>query len=81
MGGFLLGAVAGAAAMWIWGDTIRTRFADRIDGVVDQVLGVLDGVEDRLDGLRTRVDAMASGSAGTGERRERRTVRTASGSA
>lgn len=74
MAGFLFGALVGAAAMWMWGDKVRTQFADRIDGVVDQVLGVLDGVEDRLDALRTRVDAMASGDG-----REARNVGRASG--
>jgi hypothetical protein len=79
MAGFLFGAVVGAAAMWFWGDKVRSQFADRIDGVVDQVLGLLDGVEDRLDALRTRVDAMGSGTQGAGERREPRNIGSATG--
>jgi hypothetical protein len=69
---FLLGAVVGATAMWMWGDRVRAQFSEQIDGVVDQVLGVLDRVEDGLDALRTRVDALASSGVRPADRRDLR---------
>ena len=71
MRGFMLGAVVGAVAMWVWGDKMRTQFGDRLDGLVDQVLGVLDAVDDRLETLRTRVDALSTSPERAGDRRER----------
>jgi|RhiMetdeSRZDD1v2_1073273.scaffolds.fasta_scaffold269908_1 hypothetical protein len=71
MRGFVLGAVTGAIAMWLWGDRVRAQFGDRLDSLVDQVLGVLDAVDDRLESLRTRVDALSTTAERPGDRRER----------
>jgi hypothetical protein len=70
MRGFLLGAIVGAAAMWVWGGELRSRFGDSIDGVVDRALGVLDAIDDRLEMLRERLDSLKMNEPGN-ERRER----------
>jgi hypothetical protein len=81
MRGFLLGAIVGAAAMWLWGDKMRAQVSERVDALVDQVLGVLDAVDDRLEALRHRVDAMSSAPERAAERRERADVSAMGGSA
>jgi hypothetical protein len=58
---FLAGAIAGGAAMWLWGDRIRdaideatsgarTRAADRLHGVADTLQSVADTVDQGLSG-------------------------------
>ena len=66
---FLMGAILGALAMWVWGDQVRARFGESVDGAVDRALGLLDAVDDRLETLRGRLDSMTT-TAGGAERRE-----------
>jgi hypothetical protein len=62
---FLMGAILGALAMWIWGDQVRARFGNSVDGVVDRALGLVDAVDDQLDALRGRLDSMTTTGGGT----------------
>ena len=57
---FLLGAIIGALAMWVWGDQVRARFGESVDGAVDRALGLLDTVDDGLEHLRGRLDSMTA---------------------
>ena len=58
---FLVGAIAGGVVMWLWGDQIReavdeatsgvrTRTAERLQGVADTLQSVADTVDQGLSG-------------------------------
>jgi hypothetical protein len=58
---FLMGTIAGAAVMWIWGDQIRdaideatmgvrTRASEQLHGVADTLQTVADTVEQGVSG-------------------------------
>jgi hypothetical protein len=57
---FLMGAIVGALAMWLYGDQVRARFGNTVDGAVDRALGLLDAVDDGLASLRGRLDSMST---------------------
>jgi hypothetical protein len=63
---FLIGAIAGGAAVWWWGDHmrealdeatsgVRTRSAERLYGVADRLQSVADTVDQGLSGTPPHV--------------------------
>jgi hypothetical protein len=61
MKSFLVGAVAGMAVMWLWGDQVRDAFdratadvrsraADQLQGAADTLQSVADTVDQGLTG-------------------------------
>lgn len=63
---FLIGAIAGGVAVWLWGDQmrealddatsgVRTRSAARLHGVADTLQSVADTVDQGLSATQPRV--------------------------
>jgi hypothetical protein len=81
---FLLGAVAGGLAVWVWGDRARAYVDERLAPLRQSLLGAIDSVSDTLDAVRDRLEAGLSarrsgpsgelGALAGAERAERRPV-------
>jgi hypothetical protein len=73
MFGFLVGLVAGGAAMWMWRDRLeqmvhdrspelRTKVADRLGRLEQRAEGAIDTAKDRItSGLRAGQEYLRSG--------------------
>ena len=59
---FLAGAIAGGAAMWIWGDRIRDAIDQATSGVRTRAAEQLHGVADTLQSVADTVDQGLTGS-------------------
>jgi len=59
---FLAGAIAGGAAMWIWGDRIRNTIDQATSGVRTRAAEQLHGVADTLQSVADTVDQGLTGS-------------------
>lgn len=59
---FLAGAIAGGAAMWIWGDQIRNAIDQATSGVRTRAAEQLHGVADTLQSVADTVDQGLTGS-------------------
>ena len=59
---FLAGAIAGGAAMWIWGDRIRNAIDQATSGVRTRAAEQLHGVADTLQSVADTVDQGLTGS-------------------
>ena len=56
MKGFILGAIAGGVAMWLYGDQIREYVDDMTAGVRDRAVAGLEGAADRLQSVAETVE-------------------------
>ena len=59
---FLVGAIAGGVAMWLWGDQIREALDDATSGVRTRSAEQLQGVADTLQSVADTVDQGLSGT-------------------
>ena len=59
---FLAGAIAGGAAMWIWGDRIRNTIDQATSGVRTRAAEQLHGVADTLQSVADTVDHGLTGA-------------------
>ena len=59
---FLAGAIAGGAAMWIWGDRIRNAIDQATSGVRTRAAEQLHEVADTLQSVADTVDQGLTGS-------------------
>jgi hypothetical protein len=58
---FLVGAIAGGAIMWVWGDRIRDAIDETTSGVRARAAEGLDGVAETLHSVADTVDQGLSG--------------------
>ena len=56
MKGFLIGAIAGAATMWLYGDQIREYVDEMTSGVRERAASKLEGAADRLQSVAESVE-------------------------
>jgi hypothetical protein len=56
MKGFLIGAIAGGVAMWLYGDQIREYLDDMTSGVRERAAAGLEGAADRLQNVAQTVE-------------------------
>jgi len=56
MKGFLIGAIAGGVAMWLYGDQIREYVDDMTAGVRERTAAKLEGAADRLQSVAESVE-------------------------
>jgi Cu/Ag efflux pump CusA len=56
MKGFLIGAIAGGVAMWLYGDQIREYVDDMTSGVRERTAAKLEGAADRLQSVAESVE-------------------------
>ena len=59
---FLVGAISGGVAMWLWGDQIREALDDATSGVRTRSAEQLQGVADTLQSVADTVDQGLSGT-------------------
>lgn len=63
MKGFLLGAIAGGLAVWLYGDQIRAYVDDMTSGVRERAAAGLEGAADRLQSVAETVEGGLTESA------------------
>jgi hypothetical protein len=63
MKGFIIGAIAGGVAMWLYGDQIREYIDDMTYGVRERAAASLEGAADRLQGVAESVEGGLSDAA------------------
>jgi hypothetical protein len=63
MKGFLIGALAGGLAMWLYGDQIREYVDDMTSGVRERTAEKLGNAADRLQSVAESVEAGLSDAA------------------
>lgn len=68
MKGFIIGAIAGGLAMWMYGDQIREYVDDMTSGVRERAAAGLEGAADRLQSVAESVEG-GLGDAATQARR------------
>ena len=56
MKGFLIGAIAGGVAMWLYGDQIREYVDEMTSGVRERAAAKLEGAADRLQSVAESVE-------------------------
>jgi hypothetical protein len=56
MKGFILGALAGGVAMWLYGDQIREYVDEMTSGVRERAAARLEGAADRLHNVAESVE-------------------------
>jgi hypothetical protein len=56
MKGFLIGAIAGGIAMWLYGDQIREYLDEMTSGVRERTAATLEGAADRLQSVAESVE-------------------------
>jgi hypothetical protein len=56
MKGFIIGAIAGGMAMWLYGDQIREYVDDMTSGVRERAAAGLEGAADRLQSVAESVE-------------------------
>ena len=57
---FLVGAIAGAAAVWFWGDEIRDYLDEQTRGVRTRAAGPLHAVAETVENVAATVEGAAS---------------------
>lgn len=57
MKGFIIGAIAGGLAMWMYGDQIREYVDDMTSGVRERAAAGLEGAADRLQSVAESVES------------------------
>lgn len=69
---FVVGAIAGAAVMWLYGEQIR-HYADEMTGDLrERTAGTLEGAAERLQSVAETVQEGLSGAADQAQRAARR---------
>ena len=69
---FVVGAIAGAAVMWLYGEQIR-EYADEMTGDLrERTAGTLQGASERLQSVADTVQEGLSGAADQAQRAARR---------
>lgn len=68
MKGFILGAIAGGVAMWLYGDQIREYVDDMTSGVRERAAAGLEGAADRLQNAAQTVEGGLSEAANQARR-------------
>jgi hypothetical protein len=68
MKGFILGAIAGGVAMWLYGDQIREYVDDMTSGVRERAAAGLEGAADRLQNVAQTVEGGLSEAANQARR-------------
>ena len=68
MKGFLIGAIAGGLAMWLYGDQIREYVDDMTSGVRERAAAKLEGAADRLQSVAESVESGLSDAANQARR-------------
>jgi hypothetical protein len=63
MKGFLIGAVAGGLAMWLYGDRIREYVDEMTSGVRERAAAKLESAADRLQSVAESVEGGLSEAA------------------
>ena len=63
MKGFLIGAIAGGVAMWLYGDQIREYVDQMTSGVRERAAAKLEGAADRLQSVAESVESGLSDAA------------------
>jgi hypothetical protein len=56
MKGFIIGAIAGGMAMWLYGDQIREYVDDMTSGVRERTAAKLEDAADRLQSVAQSVE-------------------------
>jgi hypothetical protein len=56
MKGFIIGAIAGGVAMWLYGDQIREYVDDMTSGVRERTASKLEDAADRLQSVAQSVE-------------------------
>ena len=56
MKGFLIGAIAGGVAMWLYGDRVREYVDEMTSGVRERTAAGLEGAADRLQSVAQTVE-------------------------
>lgn len=56
MKGFLIGAIAGGVAMWLYGDRVREYVDEMTSGVRERAAAGLEGAADRLQSVAQTVE-------------------------
>ena len=64
---FLVGAAAGALAMWYWGDDIRDYVDSKTRGVRDRAVETLQTVEERAGDVLDRAKEQVSSTLQAGQ--------------
>jgi hypothetical protein len=64
---FMLGALAGALAMWYWGDDIRDYIESRTRDVRGRAVDTLQSVEDKAGGMLDRAKEQVSSALHAGQ--------------
>lgn len=57
---FIVGVIAGAVAMWLWGDEIRAYLDERTRDVRARAAGPLHAVADTVETVAARVEGAAT---------------------
>ncbi|HEX3179287.1 MAG TPA: hypothetical protein VHZ49_21615 [Methylomirabilota bacterium] len=68
MKGFILGAIAGGVAMWLYGDRIIEYVDDMTSGVRDRAVAGLEGAADRLQSVAESVEGGLGDTSGAARR-------------
>jgi hypothetical protein len=63
MKGFIIGAIAGGLAVWLYGDQIRDYIDDMTSGVRERAAAGLEGAADRLQSVAESVEGGLSDAA------------------
>jgi hypothetical protein len=64
---FMIGALAGALAMWYWGDDIRDYVDSKTRGVRDRAVETLQTVEERAGDVLDRAKEQVSSTLQAGQ--------------
>ena len=64
---FMIGALAGALAMWYWGDDIRDYVDSKTRGVRDRTVETLQTVEERAGDVLDRAKEQVSSTLQAGQ--------------
>jgi hypothetical protein len=59
---FMLGAVVGGAAVWLWGGRLRGALDGQLRAVCDGLVELVDAATDSLTAWRHRLDAVGRGA-------------------
>ena len=68
MKGFLIGAIAGAVAMWLYGDQVREYVDEMTSGVRERTAAKLEGAAERLQSVAESVEGGLSEAANQARR-------------
>jgi hypothetical protein len=68
MKGFIIGAIAGGVAMWLYGDQLREYVDDMTSGLREKTAARLEGAADRLQSVAESVEGGLSEAANQARR-------------